>query len=132
MTFDEAFYNKVTNDYSTKSVYYGSAEEASGQYHVMYKISDLERPIVLVDSQGESGVALYQFTTYGGDSAGELMNVAEVLKDAVATIKGEIGTTYKFRIYDNKTQGVRVISDGYNEQATWGVIFESEISWEAV
>lgn len=132
MTFDESFYNKIVTDYTAKSVYYGSAESASGQYHVMYKIDDRERPFVLCDNQGDSGIALYQISTYGGDSAGELMNVAEVLKDAIATVKGEIGTTDKYRIYDNQTTGVRLISDGYNEQLVWGVIFESAISWEKV
>jgi len=132
MTFDQTFFEKVKTDYTTKSVYYGSAEGATGQYHVMYKIDDLERPIVLCDSQGESGRALYQISTYGGDKAGALMDVAEVLKDAVATIKGEIGTTTKFRIYDNVTTGVRLISAGFNEQSIWGVLFETEIAWEKV
>ena len=133
MTLTQVFYNSVVAAYSTYNLYYGSAEGATGIYHIMRKIADNERPNVLALEQGGSGNMLLQFNTHGGTDMGDCEIKAEALKVAVGGISGLIGTTpNRFRIWNNETTGVRVISDVVNDKLVWGCLFETTLWWESV
>jgi hypothetical protein len=135
MTFSEVFYNQLVSTYTSYPVYYGSAEGANPKsyYHVLRKVADNERPVTLCQEQGEAGNMLLQISTYGSQSPGDVETKADACKDAARAISGVIGTGLnKYRIWQNNTTGVNIISDGSNEYYVWGCIFEVTLWWEKV
>ena len=133
MMIDQAFQTAIKLLYATNPLLYGSAEGQSGTYHVMIKVADAERPDTLCQEQGDSGRALFQFSTYGENAPTIIINLAETLKDIVADVKGVIGTApNKFSIYNNMTSSVTLINEGSSSLNVWGVIFESEIWWTKI
>jgi len=131
---DTVLYDWIYDNFSLAyDFFYGSAEQATGKYGVMTKISDLERPETLCNFQGDTGRALFQFSFWAGGSIGadtnavETLQMAEDFKNKLKLLRGVIGTTEQYRIENNMTEGARIIGvEGYQ---TWGAIVESNIWW---
>lgn len=133
--YDNFTLTDITNG-SFIQFYYGSAEAAEGAYGMMLKVSDLERPETLCNVQGETGRALFQFSFWDGGNTGantnsvEVLRLAESFKDQFDQLRGVIGTTSKYRIENNMTQGARLLTGGTEQVAqVWGAFFEADIWW---
>jgi hypothetical protein len=135
---DEALYKYLTVDLSITNLYYGSANNRTPPYTVMFKVNDPEVRVTLCDTQGNSGEALFQFSGYGGGEgpaadASSVVASLEVIKNQVKGVKGIIGTSPNdYRIWYNQTSGVRLINDGNNILQRWGALFETLIRWDKI
>lgn len=134
---DQVLYEHIRDNLTyTGGFEYGSAEDINAPYIVMIKVADPERPEVLCQEQGQSGRAVFQFSGYlGGNNAdaatpANIVLYLEAFKDQVNKITGVIGTTTQYRINNNSTEGVRLLSDGASSNLAWGAIFETTIWWE--
>jgi hypothetical protein len=140
---DTVLYDWIYDNFSLTDItkdgfiqfYYGSAEGASSAYSVMFKVTDLERPETLCNSQGETGRALFQFNFFSGGNTGESTNavetlrIAEAFKEQFNQLRGVIGTTSQYRIENNVCQSARLIGEGSQTMGIWGAFFQAEIWW---
>lgn len=127
---DSVLYNHIrTNITYTGSFVYGSAEQRTAPYIIMYKVSDAERPVTNCDIQGEVGEAVFQFSAYTGENAIKTVEFLQAFKEQVKTIIGVIGTTEQYRIDSNYAEGVKILSDGSNSLNVWGAFFDTTIRW---
>jgi hypothetical protein len=134
--FSEVFYNHIVASGPSVTYFYGSAEGGSTEYVIINKIEGGERPETLCQDQGEASRSLYQFSAYTGGTTGEAGSAGytqkflETVKDYVKTVKGVIGTSEQYRIWNNVTSGVRPLGD--TQLQSWGAMFEVELWWEEV
>lgn len=135
---DQELYDHIrTNFIYTGEFVFGSAEGVEPPYIVMIKVTDLERPEVLCETQGESGRALFQFSAYMGGAeqtaatnAAQTVLYLEAFKNQMQGLKGDIGSAPDdYHIWENQTGGVRLLGEGVSTTGIWGAFFESEIWW---
>lgn len=135
---DQVLYDYILTNFTfTGDFVFGSAEGSDPPYIVMLKVTDLERPEVLCESQGDSGRALFQFSAYAGGAeqtaatnAAETVVYLEAFKNQMKLLKGNIGTSPDdYHIWENKTGGVRLLGEGASTTGIWGAFFELEIWW---
>ena len=134
MTLDQILTNYIKANLTyTGTFVYGSAEGTTAPYIVLTKVSDLEQPEVLCDTQGDSGRALFQFSAYTEGGPGFMVEYLNDFKEQVKNIRGVIGSAPdEVRINNNITNGVSLIGDGASTQGVWGAIFETELWWEYI
>lgn len=106
--------------------------EAVKPYYVMNKISDPERPVYLCEDQGEAGDARFQFTLYADETTGYTKILMQAFKEQVKNIKGVIGTTEKYRIWQNITGGVIAPGEADSTTNTRAALFDIKIQWDKV
>lgn len=131
-TFVQALVNDIEVNWATPgchTIYFGTPQEASGEFVVALIVVPQERPQVLCEDQGESGELGMQFSGVAA-SAQEAYNLLENLKDYVQSIIGQIVLDDDtFQVNGNWTDGVR----GFDAAlSTWQAIFESRIMWHEV
>jgi hypothetical protein len=132
---DKVLFEYIRSFVLAAPIHYGSAEGESLPHYVMAKIIDPERPEVLCFDQGESGQALFMFDGYAGGqgsayTAATTEAFVEQLKVLVSSVRGEIGTIEKYRIWSNETRGVTLV--GQQDMFTWQAQFELVIHWERI
>ena len=134
---DEALYRHIKTVLGVTNIYFGSAEGIQYPFHIMSKLTDMERPETLCDEQGDTGRAVFMFDSYVGGqknagSAATAVLFAETLKNQVNKIKGTIGTAgNRYRIWNNETHGVTLKDRESMQTLTiFGAEFESILWWE--
>jgi len=133
MSFTKVLYDHISTNLSlTIPIVYGTAEGVDAPYYVMLKVSGIEGKDLLCEKQGTQGHDIFQFSVFvgsqvgTGSAAGAEISL-ELLKNKINQIWGDIGSTEKYNIWNNVTNGVRAFdAESLN---TWSAIFESELWW---
>lgn len=130
---DVLFAHINTNFTFDGTLYLDSAEGAEDQYITMFKIDDPESRIVPCDVPGEEGQALIRFVSVMGQGVpadGPMVRAYNTtLKNQVKNIRGLIGTTVQYQIWNNETSGVITLDKGRNELNTWQAYFDALLWW---
>ena len=140
MTIDQAILEHIiAYSGTTYPVCYGSAEDESTPYYVIFKVADDERPDSLCEDQGDSGKAVFIVQGWGGGQIGAGFNSAnaviftEALKNHCNRIRGVIGSApNRFRVWYNETGGVVPIERGAQSLLTWGAEFTMVLWWNKI
>ena len=136
---DDIFFKYIKDNLSGfgTAIKYGSAENITAPYTVMNKVSDPENKIVLCNSQGESGQALFQFVRYTGGNKAPASNSIKTVKDhdafkvIINAMAREIGTSPNaYRLIGLRCTGARGFDGGGQSLMGWSAIFECSFMWE--
>lgn len=134
---DKALYNYIKANVTYEGVLvYGFADALiNPPYIIMRKITPaMERPVTFCQKQGDAGIAFFQFSAYCGGT-GEAatpaytMEYLEAFKEQVAQITGEING---YRVWENQTDGITVLSENETSTKIWGAVFDIKIRWEVL